>query len=521
MQQTSLVSSAYLEKIYGPPGCGKTTSLISRLRAEIASGVPAERIAYLTFSRAAIEEAKERLGIENAPWFRTIHSACCAMLGISKGHTFTADDYAALHKETGYNLSGYDLDNVDDLDHSSDSRRDNAVKFALDLAASRCVPVAEVLEELHYDRVDPESVARFAAAYRSFKGRAGKRDFMDMLIDYEMDPAAPPMPVDVVILDEAQDLSRLQWRVFRKLAAGAQRIYVAGDDDQSIYGFIGADEYGFLDLESTEETILDHSYRCPALVGEVATGIIRGVSRRRDKHVTWQDRQGSVRLLGLAPEQLPWEDFYNRKETVMYLARHRRQLYDVSKDLNRRAISHSIKGEAPNLGPFAEAVGSYLRCAVKGQDIPRDEALRMLDEFRRGKARNALIRERSRRTIDKAWLDEAIPPAGHWTDTLAFGSAKLRAKLRRLQRLLNEHGLGVIGAKPAIDLSTIHASKGRQAGLVIVLSDCYKATQESMRRNGDSETRLAYVAVTRAQRAVVILRPRTDCFLTPLAEVRL
>jgi hypothetical protein len=58
-----------------------------------------------------------------------------------------------------------------------------------------------------------------------------------MLKRYMADPI--PMPVDKLYLDEAQDLSAFQWRVFHELSRGVKDIVMAGDDDQAIYGFIG------------------------------------------------------------------------------------------------------------------------------------------------------------------------------------------------------------------------------------------------------------------------------------------
>ena len=60
----------------------------------------------------------------------------------------------------------------------------------------------------------------------------------------------PGAHVDVAMLDEGQDNSPLMWRCFEKMVSGAQRVYMAGDDDQAIYTFIGASEYGFLDHPS-------------------------------------------------------------------------------------------------------------------------------------------------------------------------------------------------------------------------------------------------------------------------------
>ena len=75
--------------IFGPPGTGKTTKLISIVQEEIKNGTPPENIGFVSFSRKAAEEAKtrtiEKLGIsdDRLVWFRTLHSLAFQWLGIS------------------------------------------------------------------------------------------------------------------------------------------------------------------------------------------------------------------------------------------------------------------------------------------------------------------------------------------------------------------------------------------------------------------------------------------------------
>ena len=100
--------------------------------------------------------------------------------------------------------------------------------------------------------------------------------------------------LDLLIVDEAQDLTPLQWRMIREVRSGQGYLY-AGDDDQCIYSWMGVDVKDFMNA-SENVTVLDKSYRLPGPVYKVAQDIIRRVAVRQDKSWTPNDHTGSVRF---------------------------------------------------------------------------------------------------------------------------------------------------------------------------------------------------------------------------------
>ncbi len=69
----------------------------------------------------------------------------------------------------------------------------------------------------------------------------------------------------MVIVDEAQDLTRLQWRMCKKIWENSKRVYVSGDDDQAIFRWMGADVEHLINMDG-EVSVLKQSYRCPLSV---------------------------------------------------------------------------------------------------------------------------------------------------------------------------------------------------------------------------------------------------------------
>ena len=106
--------------IFGPPGTGKTTKLISIVQEEIKNGTSPEKIGFVSFSRKAAEEAKtrtiEKLGIneDSLVWFRTLHSLAFQWLGISRKDVLYGSDYTQLGKLLGLEFSANSSINMSD-----------------------------------------------------------------------------------------------------------------------------------------------------------------------------------------------------------------------------------------------------------------------------------------------------------------------------------------------------------------------------------------------------------------------
>ena len=113
------------------------------------------------------------------------------------------------------------------------------------------------------------------------KGLMYYQDMVSKFIDQDSSPAC-----DGVFIDEAQDLSPLQWRMVRTLWAKANKTYIAGDDDQAIFRWAGADVDTFIALKEEVDYVdtLSQSYRIPGgPIHELSQDIIKKVTNRYDK----------------------------------------------------------------------------------------------------------------------------------------------------------------------------------------------------------------------------------------------
>ena len=489
-------------KHYGPPGTGKTTRLMGLVELDVKGGVPLREIGYLSFTRSAAEVIRERLraSVADVQWFRTLHGAACKQLDLARS-IIDWRDYADFSKLTGMKITPddgtEDTFGVAAFDF-------NVTLRAWNLAQTMCRPLKDVIREMpDHPNLEFKRAMAFIEAWTKYKADRKKFDFMDMLVAYDRE--GTPLPIKRGYLDETQDLSELQWRVAHKMLADAEIVHMAGDDDQSIYGFIGASEYGFLEHPCDEEEVLSKSYRVPVAVGKAADAVIGKVPHRKQKAVEWMDKPGSVQRLNLDATSMPWKKWLGEYEDVMVLTRHRKGAVRFSDDLKAIGIPHSLNGETMNTWPEAAILHS-LYALRAGDTITPLRAKALAEAF--GKD-TRMYREMPR----SARVSEVpgVSLAGvDWLPQLST-TRRARDRYKHLLTLIKQHGYESLASDPKIVVSTQHASKGKEADLVVIVPDCTNVVKRNV--GLPTEIRLAYVSLSRAKRDVRVLMPRTDTYV--------
>lgn len=389
----------------------------------------------------------------------------------------------------------------------------DAVLSARSNASHWMVPIEEALRRMPNNGAFANAF-QFLDAYYDYKDRAGKIDFTDML---EKAHGKGALPVRIMFVDESQDWSKRQWKIIDEWSKNCKYLYMAGDDDQSIYSFMGGDEYGFLDHDADEFKILDRSYRCPETIGQVAERIISRVSKRQEKDVSWNGEGGQIKRIPDL-DVLPWHDMAFGDKSVMLLVRHRKQGGKISFGLLDKGVPHTINGYSITTSKLAENIKTFAEMK-DGKPCSTVQAANM---FQAAGYKN-LSRD-ARRLAGKHQGDctrDEFPDfpwdTGNWPNLFSKRQSD-RRNIATLRRLIAQYGIDVIGKEMKIDISTYHGAKGREADIVILVTDCYPITWEEQIKNPDTEIRLCYVGITRAKETAYIVSPQTELYLKPLVE---
>jgi len=312
----------------------------------------------------------------------------------------------------------------------------------------------------------------------------GLMDFTDMLENCESE-----LDVDICIFDEAQDLSSLQFSMAIKLSKLASEVYIAGDDDQAIFSWAGADVNKFLSLNGNKK-VLPQSYRIPSSVHKLANEVASRIKNRIPKHWSPRSEVGSVEYV--VNEN---EIDYGGDGTWMLLSRSKYLLNRMKKAVRLQGYPYTIHGKSSLETDESRAIMSWEKLR-KGQRLTNHEAKNLKNYF----VKSSKLEKLDTYGIDDFGLPEKALELD-WMSMLKGIPADEREYIRSCLRKGYK-----FKDKPKITISTIHQSKGGEADNVVLLTDMGRLSWEAL--GTDEEQRVWYVAITRTKKNLFIVRQR-------------
>lgn len=277
------------------PGSGKTTVILCRLRRFLSENKN-KGILVVTFTKAAATEMKERFGERGSDriLFATFHSLFFRILRRTYGYT---SEKIIGEEEKSKVLQGI-------LSEKNWSLNDPE-EFISQFIMQASFMGNELLTPMEFipEGMERDMFRQLHRAYESYKEHHGKLDFDDMLIQcYELlmedqkTLAFWQEKFPYIMVDEFQDINRVQYECLRLLAAPRNNLFVVGDDDQSIYGFRGSRPDFLLEFErqypESQNVVLDINYRSSERILSLAGKVIDVNERRFGKELMGANGKG-------------------------------------------------------------------------------------------------------------------------------------------------------------------------------------------------------------------------------------
>jgi superfamily I DNA/RNA helicase len=489
-----------MKLVLGGPGCGKTTALLNILDEELHAGVAPEEVAFVAFTRKAAHEARDRamqkfgFSDEQVHGFRTLHSLAFRQLGLSKNEVMGDEDYKAIGSALGYALAGPDETGL----LASNDNRGQQIAYIEQISRLMKNDLRSTCETLMMQRY--WDVRLYSDTLTQYKKENKMMDFTDMLEVLVASGDTPPFRV--VFVDEAQDLSALQWDLVRLITRGAERIYIGGDDDQAIYEWSGADVKQFLSLQG-ERIVLPKSHRLPRVVFDKALTILERIKHRYEKQ--WSPaRDGGDIVRYSSADQVDYSS-----GSWLLLARNRYLLPSLVSIVEQLGYPYTYLGKSSVANETIKSVVAWegLR---KGKQIRGTEVKVLYKRFTNGAVSNKNFSGIEGEDFSyeelKSKYGLLLSKEVDWMTAVRMTDRDreyYRAVLRKKESILKT---------PRITISTIHQVKGGEADHVLLVPDMSYSCYRNLTNNPDSEARVFYVGVTRAKQSLHLVYPRTSKF---------
>ena len=560
-------------KILGGPGCGKTTKILEILSDYLKGGVNPDQVLMIGFAKATVQTLQQRcidnnlLDKEQAEAITTIHKFCLDRIGkhnilnssakkeFKKKFTTDPSNWFMLddpnhdkkdeepamwtEKEDKKLYVYYDI--INKAQHAYGSMYGSFVRNKrFENEWEKILTYFKESDNDKYKYVHTNQLTYFYNSLVNFKSDNGFIDFDDMLLK-ALQPTVDFPSYKIVLVDEVQDLSRLEWEVVSKIGRKTEELFLVGDDDQAIYGWKGSDVSIFQKWPCQKQNVikLETSHRLPGKVYDVALNIREQIKQRLGNEFTCQKRikpdikdEGTVNKIVDLSEL---EDIIKPDSEVIFCSRARRNCNEFAYFLKNKGLiflekSQSIDDRGKFRSSFPEKIQDVIatwNSLQEGIEISGNSYRKMVEwmkpEFLSERKKTALVGKDT--TFPELLTDEVFsyeeltkkyflnaPMDKMWHEIFYFDTTrkydpKKPNALFKDREDFNDYLFRCWENNKTLQtkiiLSSIHGVKGMEAEKVIINVEwgySLKSYEMGTVKEEDEELRVCYVGVTRCKK---------------------
>ena len=415
------------------PGSGKTLTIVNRVKYLIEKQkVRPEEILVVTFTRFAAAEMKSRLclvmGKRDLPV--TVGTFHGIYYGILKWAYRMNQENILSETEKYQILRGVINKERMEIFDEEDFIQDIAAEIGK--VKNNRIP----LEEFVSEKCSADAFRNIYRNYEQHRKELKKIDFDDMLVlCYELFRARPDVLAQwqkkfrYVLIDEFQDINRIQYDVIRMLAQPENNLFVVGDDDQAIYGFRGADSELMLgfgkDFPNAKQILLGMNYRSTANIVQNSLKLIENNVERYSKKLEANREGGSCLHIQEVKDPVEEAEYVLeeiqkckengiKEEEIAILFRVHTDARAVVEAMVERKIPFQMKEHLPNIYEhfIAKDIMAYFRLATGARH--RQDFLQIMNRPKRYLGRDSVagakasFEDMRKFYCDKDWMIDRI-----------------------------------------------------------------------------------------------------------------
>ena len=415
------------------PGSGKTLTIVNRVKYLIEKQkVRPEEILVVTFTRFAAAEMKSRLclvmGKRDLPV--TVGTFHGIYYGILKWAYRMNQENILSETEKYQILRGVINKERMEIFDEEDFIQDIAAEIGK--VKNNRIP----LEEFVSEKCSADAFRNIYRNYERHRKELKKIDFDDMLVlCYELFQSRPDVLAQwqkkfrYVLIDEFQDINRIQYDVIRMLAQPENNLFVVGDDDQAIYGFRGADSELMLgfgkDFPNAKQILLGMNYRSTANIVQNSLKLIENNVERYSKKLEANREGGSCLHIQEVKDPVEEAEYVLeeiqkckengiKEEEIAILFRVHTDARAVVETMVERKIPFQMKEHLPNIYEhfIAKDIMAYFRLATGARH--RQDFLQIMNRPKRYLGRDSVagakvsFEDMRKFYCDKDWMIDRI-----------------------------------------------------------------------------------------------------------------